>query len=688
MTTVPQAPPTVADPVTEDLHGHTVVDPYRWLEDGDDPAVVAWVKEQNRYARALLDAVPFRAVIERELAGLLAAGTVTPPECRAGRYFYTRRVGSQNQAVLCMREGEAGTDRTLFDPNTLSAEGRVSLDWWYPSADGRLLAFGCSLDDDEWSTLQILEVDTGEVLPERIGRMRFASVAWLPDSSGFYYTRYPEVGEVPPGEEEYHARLFFHRVGTLPTADQPVSGIEYAREAFVRVDVSSDGRYAVVTVNHGWVRADVYARRFDDVEASFTPLVTGYDALFNCDIADGMLYLHTNLDAPRYHLYAADIRRPARDGWREIIGEPGSGVLEGVRLAGHRLVATYLRHAASALAIHRADGSLVAEVTLPAAGTVTGVTGRWDEAEAFYAFESFVITPAVYQLSLADGASRPWIQSEPQLDPARYEIKQELYRSRDGTPVSMFVVHSAGLDRSRPHPLLLTAYGGFGASETPLFNRLGTPGMLVWLAHGGIFALPNLRGGGEYGEEWHRAGKLQKKQDVFDDFIAAAEYLIDRGYTDSSQLGIAGASNGGLLVGAALTQRPELFRAAVCSVPLLDMLRYHRFHIAQAWIPEYGSADNADQFPFLYAYSPYHHIQEGTSYPAILFQTGDSDTRVDPSHARKMAARLQAASAGPHPILLHTESHAGHGAGKPLAKLIAEGADLWSFLFWQLGLPR
>ncbi|MBV9282925.1 MAG: S9 family peptidase, partial [Chloroflexi bacterium] len=586
---LPQPPPTPARPVLDHLHGQTVADPYRWLEEAEDPAVVAWSAEQNRHARALLDAIPARPAIERELAEVLSAGTVTPPEVRGDRYFFARRAGTQNQAALYVCDGIGGPDRVLVDPNALSTQGRVSLDWWYPSPDGHLVALGWSLDDDEWSTLHILDVESGGMLPERIGRMRFASVAWLPDSSGFYYTCYPEVGAVDPGEENYHARVFFHRVGTSPECDAPISGVEFAREAFARVAASSDGRYALVTLNHGWVRCDVYGRRLDDADPSFRPLVTGHDAVVACDVADGVLYIHTNLEAPRYHVYAADAGRPGRDGWREIIPEPPSGVLEGIELIGGRLVAKYLRNATSALTVYDADGSPMAEVALPGPGTVTGLTGTWDDAAAFYDFESFATPPTVYRFSLADGASEPWLQPERPPEPADFEVHREWYDSRDGTPVSMFVVHMAGIDRSRPRPTLLTAYGGFGFSETPLFHRLGTPGVQLWLRHGGIYALPNLRGGGEDGEEWHRAGAREKKQNVFDDFIAAAEYLIDRGYTEPSRLAIAGASNGGLLVGAALTQRPELFRAAVCSVPLLDMLRYHLFHIAQAWVPEYGS---------------------------------------------------------------------------------------------------
>ncbi|HLJ67078.1 MAG TPA: prolyl oligopeptidase family serine peptidase [Chloroflexota bacterium] len=680
MQTVPAAPPTRTDEVVEEIHGHTVVDPYRWLEAADDAETVAWVAAQNAYTRSLLDKVPGREALQRRLGELMSVGAVTAPTVRGDRYFYLRREGAQNQPVLYVRQGIDGGDRILVDPNAESEEGLVTLDWWYPSWDGRLLAYGVSVEGNEWSTLYILDVDTGERLPDEIERTRYASVAWLPDGSGFYYTRYPLPGDVPPGEENYHVKVFFHALGATRDTDPQVFGDGLEAEDIPDVRISADGRWLLVGVYHGWKRSDLYLLDLDRAGAPFVPVAVGYDALFWAEIAGGTLYIHTNLDAPRYRVFRVDAGAPQRERWEEIIPEPADGVLEVVKPLAGGIVAAPLRNATSALALYDAGGQPLAEIELPVHGTVTELSGSWDGDEVFYSFESFAYPPTVFRLG-PDGVPTSWAAVEAPIEPAAFEVKQEWYTSRDGTRVSMFIVHRRDLDVSTPRPTVLTGYGGFNLARTPLFERSFYP----WLESGGIYVLPNLRGGSEYGEEWHRGGMLDRKQNVFDDFIAAAEYLIDRGYTEPAQLGISGRSNGGLLVGAALTQRPDLFRAVVCGVPLLDMLRYHHFLIARLWIAEYGSADNPDQFPYIYAYSPYHHVTAGTSYPAVLLFTAESDTRVDPLHARKMAALLQAANASEHPILLRVESKAGHGVGKPITKVIEEQTDVWTFLFWQLG---
>ncbi len=681
MQTIPQAPPTRVEPVVDDLHGQEVVDPYRWLENGEHPDTLAWVEAQNAYTRSLLDEVPGRESIHARLTQLLSIGMVTAPIPRRDRFFYLRREGDQNQPVLYLQDDSSGSERALVDPNELNAEGTVALDWWYPSPDGKLLAYGISANGDEWSTLQILEVDSGTLLPDRIERTRYSSVAWLPDDIGFYYTRYPQAGQVPAGEENYHSRPFFHRLGTDSMDDPEVTGVELAPEDHVELSVSEDGRYLLMTVGHGWERSDLWLRDLTLEPAVFLPVAVGYEALFGAEIAGETLYLLTNLDAPRYRVFAVSAASPSRDNWVEIIPQAADAVLESFTLAGSKLVVRYLRNAASQLAIFEPDGSRLADVELPALGSISQVTGEWGTLDAFFAFESFTIPPTVYRLSPLDGRSAEWMSVAAPMQPEEYTVSQEWYPSKDGTRISMFVVHRKDLDRSRPQPTLLTGYGGFNISRTPQFAR----SMYLWLEHGGIYALPNLRGGGEYGEEWHRAGMRERKQNVFDDFISAAEYLIQQGHTEASKLAISGGSNGGLLVGAALTQRPDLFRAVVCAVPLLDMVRYHRFLIARLWIPEYGDADQPDQFPFLYAYSPYHHVKNGTAYPAILLMTAESDTRVDPLHARKMAALLQSANTSERPIILRIETRAGHGIGKPLVKLIEEQTDFWAFLFWQLG---
>ena len=684
MRTRESIPATRIETVVDNLHGQAIADPYRWLEKSDDPETVRWVGEQNAYTRSLLDQVEGREAVHRRLTELFSIGAASAPAVRQGRYFFTRRTGHQNQPVLYVRDGSDEPERVLLDPNELSAEGMIALDFWYPSWDGRLLAYGCSANGDEWSTLFVLDVDSGELLPDRIERARYATVAWRPDKSGFYYSRYPYPGEVPEGEENYHKRVFFHALGADSRSDLEIVVPNLEREHMPFASISRDGRYLLVHVHKGSAasQTDVWMRDLAE-DSELVPVAVGYDAYFGAQVVDGTLYLHTNLDAPRYHVFRTEAASPGRENWQEIIPE-GQDVLETVSLVGGRVIGLYLHNATSALRVFEADGGRQFEVDLPLLGTVIAVTGEWESPEAFYSFESFTVPSTIYRLDLGDRERSVWAAVDAPLRADDYTVAQEWYISRDGTRVSTFLVHRTGLDRSRPHPTLLTGYGGFNVNRTPLFTR----GIYLWLEHGGIYALPNLRGGGEYGEEWHRAGMLDRKQNVFDDFIAAAEYLIAQGYTDRSCLAIQGGSNGGLLVGVALTQRPDLFRAVVCSVPLLDMLRYQDFLIARLWIPEYGSAENPEQFPFLYAYSPYHQVKEGASYPAVLLETAESDTRVDPFHARKMAARLQAANASSHPILLRVETRAGHGAGKPLAKVVQEQTDIWTFLCWQLGMNR
>ncbi|MDI3341232.1 MAG: prolyl oligopeptidase family serine peptidase [Sphaerobacter sp.] len=673
-------PATRIVPVIEVLHGHTIVDLYRWLEDDHSPETRAWVAAQNAYTRHVLD-TPAARPIRARLEALLAIDDVAAPVPRGGRVFYLRRAGRANQPRLYLRE--AGTERVLLDPNRESAAGTTALDWWYPSPDGRLVAFGYSQDGDEESVLQILDVARGTLLPERIARTRFCSLAWLPDASGFYYTRHPQPGEVPAGEERYHRKVFLHRLGDNPAHDPLVFGDGLPAEAMPSVWLAPDGRWLLVTVRHGWSRADLYLQDRTRPEAGFTPVMEGEDALVEGWIHRGRLYLLTNLGAPRYRVLAVAPERPARAAWQEVIPEPAEARIEQVLPVGDRLVVQALERATARLTLHDLEGRLLRTVDLPGLGTVSGLSGEPEGDRAFFRFESFTVPPTLYRCAVDDGTLAAWATVAAPLDPAAYTTEQVWYRSADGTRVSMFIVAPRGTPRDGSAPALLTGYGGFDISRTPTFDRR----LLFWLERGGVYALPNLRGGGEYGEAWHRAGMLERKQNVFDDFIAAADYLVAEGYTRPERLAILGGSNGGLLVGAALTQRPDLFRAVVCQVPLLDMLRYHHFLIARLWIPEYGSADDPEQFPALAAYSPYHRVVDGTAYPAVLLTTAESDTRVAPLHARKMAARLQAATSSGRPVLLRVETAAGHGAGKPLGKQIDEQTDIWTFVCEQLRVP-
>ena len=680
MSSRPLYPPASGGDEVETLHGESIPDPYRWLEQGDDPRTQAWTASQNALTESLLAAVPARARLRARLDELLSIGALSTPEPVAGRYFYQRRDGRQNQPVLYVREGRDGEDRVLIDPNQLDAQGTTALDWFYPSEDGRLLAYGLSENGSEQSLLHVLEVDSGAPLPDRIPRTRSADLAWLPDGSGFYYTRYPAGGEVPEGEEHYHRSVFFHRLGT-DSAGDPLIFRPAEKEHWPGVGLSPDGRWLVIGVARTFDQTDLYLQ---DLVAGTPPVPVAKDvaATFDGEVVRGRLYLRTNLDAPTYRLYVVEPERPAREGWREIVPRRTDAVLDGFRIAGSTLALSYLERAASRLRLADLEGNGVREVALPTIGSLFGLSGEWDGDELYYGFTSYTVPPTVYRLALPAGTTELWRRGDADLDPSRYEVRQVGYPSRDGTEVTMFVVHRSGLPRDGANPVYLSGYGGFNISMTPAFSR----SLLLWLERGGVVAIPNIRGGGEYGEAWHQGGMLGHKQNSFDDFIAAAEWLIRERYTNPERLAAAGGSNGGLLMGAVLTQRPELFGAVVIQVPLLDMLRYHRFLIARLWIPEYGSAEDPEQFRWLRAYSPYHHVRDGVRYPAVLLATAESDTRVDPMHARKMAARLQAATSSDRPVLLRLEARAGHGAGKPLNKVLDELTDTWTFVFWQLGV--
>ena len=702
-TSAPNGPPVAEiKPIADLFHGTKVIDNYRWLEDANSPATQKWVAEENAYTRALLDPLSGRQAIRERLTDLLAIGSITPPVMAGKHYFYTRREGRQNQPTLYVRDDLNGPDRVLVDANQLAADGTIALDWFEPSNNGRYVAYGTSVGGSEVSTLHIIETKTGTILPDTIERTRAASIAWLHDGSGFYYTRYPKKGEVPPGQEMYNRRVFFHLLGTDPETDDKVFGEGRDPEDWPNVSLSNDGRWLLITVEQGWTRSELFLQ---DLKGSNPPsrITTGKDFLYSADVYDGKVYITTNEDAPRYRVFVTNAGDFDRENWKEIIPQ-SDAVLQGASVYGGLLFARYEQNATSQLKLFDLDGKKVSDISLPAIGTVFATTGRWDRDEAFFGFQSYTRPPSILRVDLKPGHAAttagpnrfesdvipnpaPWAKVDaPSIDPSAYEVVQEWFQSKDGTRIPMFVVHKKALQKNGHNPTILTAYGGFNISLTPTFNRAA----YLWLEHGGVYAVANLRGGAEFGEDWHRAGMLDKKQNVFNDMIAAAEHLIAEKYTDRNHLAIQGGSNGGLLMGAMITQRPDLFRAVICQVPLLDMLHYQNFQIAKLWIPEYGTAENPDQFKWLYSYSPYHHVKTGTEYPAILFMTADTDTRVDPMHAKKMTAEMQAEAKNgqskTRPILLRVESKAGHGAGKPVAKQIEEFTDVYSFLFWQLGV--
>ncbi|HEV2021745.1 MAG TPA: prolyl oligopeptidase family serine peptidase [Terriglobales bacterium] len=678
-------PPAKVGAVEDTLNGHKIADPYRWLENRDDPDAQAWVSKELAYTRSLLDPLPGRDQIHARLEQLLTIGTINTPQIAGPYYLYTRREGHQNQPVLYVRRGVHGKDRALLDVNAMAADGTVALDWWFPSRDGKYVAYGTSPSGSEISTLHVLETATGKLLPDEIPQTRAASLDWKLDGSGFYYTRYPKKGEVAAGEEMYNRHVFYHVLGSKPEGDPLIFGKGRDPQEWPGVGLSNDGRWLMVAAYQGWTKSELFVREATS-EGDFTPLTEGKNFIYNAEIYNGDIYIMTNEDAPRYRVFKVAAANPARANWKEIIPQ-SDAVLTSTKIIGGQLFAEYEKNASSQLRLFTTGGKFLKDVNLPTIGTIIGLGGEWNSKEAFYGFQSYTVPPTIYHYPLATGVSSQWAKvAAPSVDSAAYQVKQMWFLSKDGTKVPMFVVAKRGLVLNGQNPTLLTGYGGFNISSTPAFRR----GVYLWLEHGGVFAEANMRGGSEFGEDWHRAGMLGNKQNVFDDFIAAAEFLISQKYTDKEHLAIQGGSNGGLLMGAAFTQRPDLFRAVVCQVPLLDMLRYQNFQIAKLWIPEYGSADDAKQFEWLYAYSPYHHVKEGQSYPAILFMTADTDTRVDPMHAKKMAALMQARAANgsdaKRPILLRIEPKAGHGAGKPIAKIIGENTDIYSFLFWQLGV--
>jgi prolyl oligopeptidase len=678
-------------PLQENFHGTKVVDKYRWLEDAKSAETHKWVAEEMAYTRSLLDPLPGRDAIHKRLTELLSIGNIGVPQIGGKYYFYTRREGLQNQPVLYVREGVDGKDRVLVDPNQLAADGTIALDWFVPAEHGKYLAYGTSLSGSEMSTLHVIETKTGQLLPDTIERTRAASIAWELDNSGFYYTRYPKKGDVPEGQERYNRHVFYHLLGTDPETDAPIFGEGRDPEDWPSVSLDNDGRLLLITVSQGWTKTELFLM---DLKARTPPtrITTGKNFLYTGTVYNGRLYIVTNEDAPRYRMFVTEAGNYERDDWQELIPQTGA-VLQSASLWGGKIFAQYEENASSQLRVFDLNGTMRKELALPALGTVFGSSGKWNHHEMFYGFQSFTFAPAIYRYELDKSAVSLWAKVEaPSIDPAAYEVQQEWCNSKDGTRVPMFIVHKKALERGAGefkkdghNPTLLTAYGGFNVSVTPAFNRSA----YLWMEKGGVYAVANLRGGAEFGEDWHRAGMLDKKQNVFDDMSAAAEHLVSEKYTDRDHLAIQGWSNGGLLMGAMMTQRPELFRAVVCQVPLLDMLHYQDFQIARLWVAEYGSAESAEQFKWLYAYSPYHHVKAGVEYPAVLFMTADTDTRVDPMHARKMTALMQAEAKNggskTRPILLRIEAKAGHGAGKPVAKQIEELTDMYEFLWWQVG---
>ncbi|MBI4541655.1 MAG: S9 family peptidase [Gemmatimonadetes bacterium] len=691
-----QAPPTCTLPRTrtveqvDDYHGTLVRDPYRWLEDPDAPETRAWVEAENCVTFAYLAQIAERTEIRERLTRLWNYERYGVPSRQGGRYVFAKNDGLQNQSVYYWQPSLDAQPRQLIDPNRLSTDGTVALTSWDVSDDGRYFGYGTASGGSDWNELHVREIDTGRDLADQLRWIKFSGLSWTHDNAGFFYSRYPEPQGNALQAVVRNQKLYYHRLGTDQAADLLVYERPDHPDWGIGGGVTEDGRYLIIGVSLGTdSRNRVYYLDLGDarrprVQGEVVTLLDDFDARYDFVGNVGpVFYFFTNQGAPRGRLIAIDTRNPARSGWREIVPQ-AEHVLTRVALVGGRLVANYLEDAHSRLTVFTTDGQRVADVPLPTLGAVSGLSGRADSPELFYAFTSFLYPTTIFRYDVVSGAGSVWRTPRLDFDASRFETRQVFYRSRDGTRVPMFLTSRRGLARDSANPTYLTAYGGFDISTLPSFSVAS----LVWLEMGGILAVPNIRGGGEYGEEWHRAGMHERKQNVFDDFIAAAEYLIREGYTRPARLAIAGGSNGGLLVGAVLNQRPELFGAALPAVGVMDMLRFQRFTIGWAWVTEYGSADSVNQFPYLYRYSPLHNVRAGTHYPAVLATTADHDDRVVPGHSFKYTAALQAAQAGPAPILIRIETRAGHGAGTPISKVIQQTADRWAFLVRNLGMSR
>lgn len=669
--------------VVENYHGTQVADPYRWLEEADTEETRAWVAAQNALSAAYFEAASVRAPIITRLTELINFPRHSAPVHKGGRYFFSHNTGLQNQAVLFTQQGVEGLPAVLLDPNTLSADGTVALITQEYSHDGTLLAYGVSASGSDWQEVKIRAVASNEDYPEIIRWCRFTNIAWKHDNSGFYYDRFPQPGSVPAEDQNNYCRIYWHTLGTRQEEDLLIYERPDAKELGFSPMVSDDGNYLLLYVRLGTNPKNRFYYRAIDSSGPFRRLLDDFDASYNFVHNIGsFFYFHTNLNAPRGRIIAIDTEHPEQANWREVLPEQ-EDVIDAVHVV-HQQYIVVLKHDAHHLVKrYDMDGKLLGEITLPTLGSIVEITGEPGDSEVFLHFMSFLYPPSIWRYDFVTETLSLWRGPHLHFATEQYETTQVFYHSKDGTRVPMFLTHKKGLVLDGANPTLLYGYGGFNISLTPAFSSHH----LLWLENGGVFAQPNLRGGDEYGEEWHLAGMLEKKQNVFDDFIAAAEWLIANNYTNSSRLAINGGSNGGLLVAACMVQRPDLYGAVLCEVPVIDMLRYHKFTVGRYWVSEYGNAEqDPAHFAFLYAYSPLHNVQPGVAYPATLLMAADTDDRVVPSHAKKFAATLQAATGGTQPILLRIEMKAGHGLGKPTTKIIEARGDAFTFLFQQFGM--
>ncbi|MEJ5276020.1 MAG: prolyl oligopeptidase family serine peptidase [Thermogemmata sp.] len=678
-----QYPETRKVEVVEDYHGVSVADPYRWLEDDvrQSKDVAAWVEAQNKVTFAYLESIPQREAIRRRLTDLWNYEKMSAPVKVGGRYFFTRNDGLQNQSVLYVREQLDGPARLLLDPNTWSKDGTVAISGTALSDDGRYLAYGVAEAGSDWTTWKVLDVDSGKMFPDELKWIKFSGASWTADGKGFFYSRFPEP---PPGAAfqglNLNMKLYYHRLGTPQSEDVLVYHRPDQPRWGINATVTEDGRYLIISVNDGTTSRKVRIVYKDLQEPYGLPieLIDNHDNKYFFIGNDGpVFYFLTDYNAQKYQVIAIDTRKPEKKDWKTLIPETAD-TLTDVNLVGNVFICIYLKDARTQVKIHDLEGRFIREVDLPGIGTASGFSGKRSDTITFYTFSSFATPPSIYSYNILTGESRLYWRAKVKFNPDDYEVKQVFYTSKDGTRVPMFISHKKGIKLDGNNPTLLYGYGGFNIPLTPAFSV----SRLQWMEMGGVFAVANIRGGGEYGEAWHRAGTRLQKQNVFDDFIAAAEYLIREKYTRPEKLAIQGGSNGGLLVGACMTQRPDLFGACLPAVGVMDMLRFHKFTAGRYWVDDYGSSENPQEFRELYRYSPYHALLRNgpRRYPATLVTTADTDDRVVPGHSFKFAAALQAMQTGPAPVLIRIETKAGHGAGKPTSKIIEEIADQWAFL--------
>ena len=664
-------PNSRVDTVIDRYGAFEIVDLYRWLEDQESPDTRAWIDAQNMFRETMMSDLPGIEAVAARLGELLKVDTQGPPAVRGSRYFFSKRAAGQDLFVIYMREGVDGEDIPLIDPHIMATDVPMSAGIRALSEDGSLLAYGIRQGGQDETTIRFFDVDRRRVLPDHLEKARYFGVAFTPDKAGIYFTRYTEEG----------SRVYYRDLGAPSDQERLVFGEGLGPEKIAFAQLSDDGIHMLITVAEGTSGGnDLYLKNLV-TDAPAVTMVEGTGKNYQATFAGEHIVIRTDWDAPNGRLLLASADAPTRAEWREIIPEQDH-VLRAFSLAGGYVWLNYLENVVGRVRGFDLDGNHVRDIELPALGSISGLGGDFDRDEAFFSFTSFHIPATTYRYSVARDERSVWSQQQIPFDSDAFELKQVWYQSNDGTRIPMFIAHRKGLELNGTNPTYLTGYGGFNISLTPAFSAQHA----VWMERGGVLAVPNMRGGGEFGEAWHKAGMFENKQNVFDDFIAAAEWLIGNGYTNPSKLAIAGGSNGGLLVGAAVTQRPDLYGAVVVSVPLLDMLRYQDFLVGRYWVSEYGSSANPDQFEYLRAYSPYHNVKAGTEYPAILFETGDGDTRVTPLHARKMTALMQAATGSDRPILLRYDTEAGHSGGLPVSKTIEDITSRLSFVMWQLGM--